>query len=329
MAANHDVFIFSEKPDLGAELITAARTLTPHTGGVVAAIVLGPKSEEDKAVYAVADKVYCLERPSDSVMVEDYVPTIARMLQTQKPFGLLIGATKRGKAVAGRLGAILGTSVITNAKYFVPKGKEIQIAHLIFGGRAIRIETNRSGIMLATVEAGSFQSSTPTPSGNLETIEVEFIEPKYKLTVLECKVKPPSAMNLAAAKKVICVGCGVAKEEDLASIQDLAKVLTAEIGCTRKLGENISGLPMERHIGISGAYIKPDLYVGIGVSGQVQHTVGIKDSRVVVAINKDKNAPIFSNADYGIVGDLYEVVPELIKVLKARLQDEEKASFKC
>ncbi len=318
MAISNDILIFSEKPDLRAELITLAHTLASHTGGLAAAIVLGPKSEVDNAVSAGADKVYYLKSPSDSMMVEDYVPTIARLLQNEKPFALLIGATKRGEAVAGRLGAILGTSVIANAKYFEPIGKEIQVGHQIFSGKAIRFETNMAGIMLTTVEAGSFESSVPASPIKCKIIEIEFIEPEWRLAVLECKAKPPGAINLAAAQKVICVGCGITKEGEMASVQELAKILTAEIGCTRKLSENYSLLPQERHIGISGAFIKPDLYIGVGVSGQVQHTAGITDSRVVVAINKDRNAPIFANADYGIVGDLHEVVLELVKVLKAR-----------
>jgi electron transfer flavoprotein alpha subunit len=251
-------------------------------------------------------------------MVEDYVPTIVSILQTEKPFGLLVGATKRGKAVAGRLGAALGASVITDVKNFAPQGKELQATHMVFGGGAIRIETHTSEIMLATVGLGMFEPFTPDTSRKGEIIEVKFVEPKWRLTLRECKAKPPSSVNLAAAKKVVCPGRGLAKQEDLAIIQDLAKVLSAEIGCTRPLAEGLDWLPRERYIGVSGAFIKPDLYMGIGVSGQVQHTVGITDSRVVVAINKDKSAPIFSQVDYGIVGDLYTIVPALTAALKTR-----------
>jgi electron transfer flavoprotein alpha subunit len=163
-----------------------------------------------------------------------------------------------------------------------------------------------------------FEPLTLDPSRKGEITEVKFVEPKWRLTVRERKVKPPSSVNLAAAKKVVCPGRGITKQEDLAMIQDLAKVLSAEIGCTRPLAEGLDWLPRERYIGVSGAFIKPDLYLGIGVSGQVQHTVGITDSHVVVAINKDKSAPIFSQADYGIVGDLYAIVPALIAALKTR-----------
>jgi len=318
MAAHQDIWTFSEKSALASELIAGAHSLTAHTGGVVASIVLGPKSEVEKAISAGADKVYWLGELANSSMVEDYVPTIVSILQAEKPFGLLVGVTKRGKAVAGRLGAALGASVITDVKSFVPQGKDLQATHMIFGGGAIRIETHTSEIMLATVGLGMFEPLAPDSSKKGEIIEVKFVEPKWRLTLRERKVKPPSSVNLAAAKKVVCTGRGLAKQEDLALIQDLAKVLSAEVGCTRPLAEGLDWLPRERYIGVSGAFVKPDLYLGIGVSGQVQHTVGITDSRVVVAINKDKSAPIFSQADYGIVGDLYTIVPALVAALKSR-----------
>lgn len=318
MTVRHDIWTFSEKSSLALELIAGARTLTPYIGGMVVSIVLGSKSEADRAISAGADKVYWLEKLPGSMMVEDFVPTIAGILQTEKPFGLLVGATKRGKAVAGRLGAALGASVITDVKHFLPQGKELQVAHMVFGGGAVRFETHTTEIMLATVGPDVFEPLAMNTSRKGEIRELKFIAPKWKLTLRERKSKPPSSVNLAAANKVVCPGCGLVKEEDLAIIQDLATILSAEIGCTRKLTERLNCLPHERHIGISGAYIKPDLYMGIGVSGQVQHTVGITNSRVIVAINKDKNAPIFSQADYGIVGDFHEVVPALIKALQVR-----------
>jgi electron transfer flavoprotein alpha subunit len=104
----------------------------------------------------------------------------------------------------------------------------------------------------------------------------------------------------------------------MAMINELAQLLGAEIGCTRPLAEGLDWLPRERYIGVSGAFLKADLYVGVGVSGQIQHMVGVTDSRVIVAVNKDDHAPVFEFADYGIVGDLYQVVPALIAALKAR-----------
>ena len=149
-------------------------------------------------------------------------------------------------------------------------------------------------------------------------MEAQFVAPQWKATLRECKTRPPATVDLSVAKKVVCSGRGVGKKEDLALVNELAQALGAEIACTRPLAEGLDWLPIERYIGISGATIRPDLYLGVGVSGAAQHLIGMSHSRVVVAINKDKNAPIFTNADYGIAGDLYEVVPALIKAIQER-----------
>ena len=119
---------------------------------------------------------------------------------------------------------------------------------------------------------------------------------------------------------VVCVGRGLDKQEDIDLARQLAQVLGGEVGCSRPIAEELQWLPEEVYIGISGKKVKPALYLGIGVSGQVQHITGIRDSKVIFAVNKDENAPIFEAADYGIVGDLYSVVPMLIDELKAALK---------
>ncbi len=312
-----DLWVFSEKTSLQAELLAGARTLAEATGGGVAAIVVGDETSAKAALAQGADKVFWLGEKADK-LVEDFVPTIAGLVQSHKPCALLIGASKRGKAVAGRLGAALDTTVITDVKKFFVEGDVIQASHLIFGGGAVRVEKSATETMIATFGLGIFEPLAADPSRQGEIIQVPFIEPKTRWTLRERKPKPPSTVNLAAAKKVVCPGRGLQKKEDLDMIFELAGLLEAEVGATRPLCEGLDWLPRERYIGVSGAFIKPDLYLGIGVSGQAQHTVGITESRVVVAINKDEEAPLFAQADYGIVGDLYAIVPELIKALKAR-----------
>jgi electron transfer flavoprotein alpha subunit len=149
-------------------------------------------------------------------------------------------------------------------------------------------------------------------------IELAFVEPEWRVTLRETRTRPAAKVNLATARKVVCVGRGLAKAEDLALVEELARLLGAEVACTRPLAEGLDWLPRERYIGISGATVRPDLYLGIGVSGQAQHTIGMSEARVVAAINKDEGAPIFEQADYRIVDDLYTVVPALIACLKAR-----------
>ncbi|HBR09149.1 MAG TPA: electron transfer flavoprotein subunit alpha, partial [Clostridiales bacterium] len=123
-------------------------------------------------------------------------------------------------------------------------------------------------------------------------------------------------VNLPAAKRVIGVGRGFSNEEDLELARDLAKAIGAEIGCTRPIAEESKWMPRETYIGVSGVMLKPELYFAIGLSGQVQHTVGINQSGTIIAINKDKEAPIFRYADYGIVGDLRKILPQLSGLLK-------------
>lgn len=311
--ADQTIWAFSEKPALLAELIAGARQLS----GAAAAVVVGTRTLCEQVLAAGADRVYWLGETSDTRLVEDYVPTLAALVTEQQPAALLIGATKRGKAVAGRLAARLGTSTITDVKRLSGEPGSYQAEHLIFGGGAVRTEQPH-GLLLCTVGQAAFEPLPPEPGRTGPVVEVPFVAPPWQVQLRERKEKPPASVNLAAAKRVVCPGRGLAKEEDLALMRELAQLLEAEIGCTRPLAEGLNWLPRERYIGVSGANLKADLYIGIGVSGQVQHTVGISEAHVVVAINKDKTAAIFQQADYGIVGDLYTVVPALIKALQAR-----------
>lgn len=313
-----EFWVFSEKPALQAELLAGAKSLAEATGGSVAAVVPGGQDIVDQAFAQGAAKIYWLGEKPETGQLEDFVPTLTALLKEHKPAGLLIGATRRGKAIAGRLGAALGVTVLADAKKFIPEESGIQVSHMIFGGGAVRLEKAVSEPMIATLGLGIFEALAPEAGRKGEVIQASFVEPKWKVTLRERKPKPPSSVNLAAAKKVVCPGRGIAKKEDLGMIFELARLLDAEVGATRPLTEGLDWLPRERYIGVSGAFIKPDLYLAIGVSGQAQHTVGITDSRVIVAINKDAEAPIFPQSDYGIVGDLYQVVPALITALKAR-----------
>ncbi len=315
---SQDVWIYSEKPALLAELINGARLLAEELGGSTAVAVIGPRVEAEEIISLGADKVFWLGEKKDDSLVEDYIPTLVKLLEEHKPAALLVGATKRGKAVAGRVAANLGVSAITDAKEFMIEDGKLSVRHMIFGGGAMRFEKSLSETMLVTVGLGMYEVPVADAGRKGEIVEVPFVEPAWRVKFSERREKKVTSVNLAAAKRVVCPGRGVGKQEDMAMISELAKELEAEIGCTRPLAEGLDWLPRETYIGVSGAFIKPELYIGIGVSGQVQHTIGVTDSRVIVAINKDKNASIFKQADYGIVGDLYAVVPALIKVLKAR-----------
>ena len=136
--------------------------------------------------------------------------------------------------------------------------------------------------------------------------------------MVERKKKESESVNIESAEALVCVGKGLSAKEDLAIVRDLCAALKAELGCTRTLSADYHWLSEDRMVGISGKRCKPKLHVSIGISGQIQHTVGIMSSKLIIAINKDKEAPIFKMADYGIVGDLYQVVPKLVQKIQTR-----------
>lgn len=318
MTENQDIWVFSEKADLLTELISGAHALCENTRGHVVGLVLGSRPAAEQAVQTGADRVLWLGELPEQRLVDDYLNTLHGLVEEQMPFALLIGSTKRGRAVAGRLAARLRVSALTDVLEFIFENGQLQARHMIFGGGAVRIDRPLAKPVIATVGQGVFTAQKPDTSRVGEILEVPFREPDWQAKLRERKARPPATVNLSAAKKVVCSGRGLAKQEDLEMVKELAQLLGAEMACTRPLAEGLDWLPRERYIGISGATVKPDLYLGVGVSGQVQHQIGMNDARLVVAINKDKNAPIFANADYGITDDLYTVVPALIQALKAR-----------
>ena len=316
---SNDIFVFSEKAGLLAELIAGGRALAEQRGGQVVAICLGTRAQAEQAGQRGADAMLWLgELPPDR-LVDDYLATLAGLVEQQSPDLLLIGATRRGRALAGRLAARLGVTALSDVLAFSVEGEHVHIRHLIFGGGAVRVEKALAGPVIATVGPGVYQP-LPAETGRGGTVSeaVPFIAPAWQAKLRQRKTRAAVTVNLGAARRVVCPGRGLAKQSDLALVEELALALKAELACTRPLAEGLGWLPRERYIGISGATLHADLYLGVGVSGQVQHLIGMSATRVVVAINKDQNAPIFAHADYGIVGDLYAVVPALIQAIKAR-----------
>ena len=318
MADHTDIWVVSEKPALQAEVIACAQQLTAHTGGQVIAVVLGAHSQAEQALEQGAQRVLWLGELPTGRLVEDIVPTLTAAIQAQHPFGVLIGATVRGRAVAGRLAARLGVAALADVLEFQWDGVALLARHMVFGGGAVRIDRPLASPVIATVGQGVFEARTRQTSSSDEIESLPWVEPPWQAAVIERRSRGVSSVNLSAAKRVICPGRGVARQEDLGMIEELAQALSAEMACTRPLAEGLGWLPRERYIGISGAMIKPDLYLGVGVSGQAQHTIGMSESRVVVAINKDRAAPLMTQSDYAVEGDLYQVVPALIRALKAR-----------
>ncbi|MBP1764239.1 MAG: hypothetical protein H6Q65_1297 [Firmicutes bacterium] len=297
------IIVLAERYNALVELCSGARKL----GNWVEAISIGSLAPQG---VNGADKVWSIPE-QDGVMWEDYTETIAALLDKEKPNFLLVQATKRCKLVAGRLSAMMGASVITDVMELSSDG---ETKRMVYGGTAVRREKASTSIAIVMVGPGVLAGEAPVEfSGEVETLS--FIEPKVKIKVVGREQKPKISVDLPNAKRVVGVGRGLGKEEDLAMVHQLAEAINGEVGCSRPIAEGEKWMPKETYIGVSGLMLAPEVYIALGISGQVQHMVGINRSKVVIAVNKDKNAPIFKQADYGIVGDIYKVVPAMIAQL--------------
>jgi electron transfer flavoprotein alpha subunit len=186
----------------------------------------------------------------------------------------------------GVLPLILIHTALTDVMELHLEDGMVKARHMIFGGGAVRVDAALVEPVIITVGFGVFQPPEKQESvGEVE--EAAFVEPQVRVRLVERKPRQAAAVNLNAARRVVCAGRGVGSQQDLHLIEELARVMGAEVACTRPLAEGLDWLPRERYIGISGAMIKPDLYLGVGVSGQAQHVIGMSEARLVAAINKD------------------------------------------
>lgn len=307
------VWVLSDKPAALAELC--------HGGGIlgeeVLAVVPGARESAEQAVKWGAGRVFWLQEAGRDETLEDYAPILAERIRQEQPELILIRANARGKLIAGRLAATLATNVLTDALSVAVADGQVIVEHRAYGGAAIRTEKCLSGTAIVTVGAGVFARAAEDHTRTGTIIEVGAVEPAGKIKCLERRKKEGEAVDLGSAKRVVGVGRGIAKQEDLRLAEELALALEAEVGCSRPIAEGENWMARERYLGVSGVMIKAELYLALGISGQVQHMVGVNSARTIIAVNKDKNAPIFKEADYGIVGDLYKVVPALTNLLKA------------
>jgi electron transfer flavoprotein alpha subunit len=314
------IWVFAENREQMLELLNAGKELAADFGTKLAAFAWDKQLAQEYITYG-ADEILLLPPLADDQPLESCVPVIADVAKTEDPDVFFIAATQRGKEIAARLAARLNTGLCSGCSGFkVDKEKKLlAMERMLFGGLAVQTLVPTARPQMATIPPRTFDPAAPQEgkAGNIRELPAV---PPSAVKVVSRTAKVREAVDITEAKIVVCVGRGVEKKEDVELARELARVLGGEVACSRPVAEELHWLPEEVYLGISGKKIKPDLYVGVGVSGQIQHVTGIRDTKVIFAINKDENAPIFDAADYGIVGDLYQVVPKLIQELKSALK---------
>lgn len=305
----NNIWVIADVAEQAYELITKAVSI----GGTVTAYVNGGQAEADECFTYGANHVKLIPIPKETTW-EKYALVLASDSEQAKPELVLVSATRRGKTLAAYLGGLINAPVVTESKKLEVSGDTISMSRTIFGGLAEKELEVSDHTVIVSVVPGTFSAAKAGTdgSGEVATLTVE----AGKTAVIERKEKEAAAVNLSDSDVVIGVGRGFGEKENLKYAEELAAILGGEIGCSRPVTEDFHWLPEEQYIGISGQVIKPNLYLCAGVSGQIQHVYGIRDTKTIVAIDKNENAPIFKVADYYIVGDLNEVLPELASALK-------------
>ncbi len=308
--------VYSDNLDVTLELVTLASNL----GKDVSVLLAGDGNLEEKtATVSVSgvSKVLQVSDPSlKDQLTEPLVDAVEAACRQASPDLVLIGATKRGKEIAPRVATRLKMGCVSDCLKLEASPDGYTADRLVWGGNAIAtVETKGKTVMTVPVRANERASGSTSPS--IEKIDFKPKEGKIKL--VGTKERPKGQSSIKDAEIVVSAGRGFKKKEDLAILEDLARVLNAAVGASRPLTSDLGWVPEERQVGLSGTTVKPKLYLAVGISGQIQHLTGMRDSKLIAAINSDKNAPIFQECDYGVVGDLYSVVPEFTKILKSQL----------
>ena len=341
------MLVYCEKREVLYELLSGGRALASALDLTLAAAVLddglsdegssdeGPSGDVERCFGYGAERVYVGGSPhlADGE-VERRAEALARIAAGNSVQVVLVGSTRRGKELAGRLAQKLAAGCVTDAIGLAARDGKLVAERYALGGNTVCAEVMTSGVKVFAARpktfekkvTGTFCAKHPSGlsgkrclspfSGQIVPVELDLAPPR--VTVVERRPKVGEQVNLDEAEVVVAVGRGLKRKEDLAIVEALADALRGELGCSRSLSSEHGWLSEERMIGISGKTCSPRLHISVGLSGQIQHAVGIRGSKIIAAINQDRSAPIFEIADYGIVGDLYEVVPRLAERLRQR-----------
>jgi electron transfer flavoprotein alpha subunit len=305
------VLVFSEDREHAYQLLAKAAEIAEKKG--TEAYVLA-SDDPQGYIDQGADKV--LQADLGEFTVEPYRAALLEAVKESGAETVLIGATKRGKEIAPRIAAALGVGCMTECSNVEYVDDKIVIERLTYGGSTIAKETCTSKPTIISVPPKSFDKLEPQKRTG-EVKKLVFEAPEAKVKVLERREKHKGDQDLENADIIVSAGRGFKNKDDLKMLKDLADALGgAAMGCTRPISADLGW--MDDWVGISGKKVKPNLYITCGISGQIQHIAGIRDSKIIVSINNDENAGIMGASDYSIVGDLYEVIPALVKALKEK-----------
>ena len=334
------VYVFAQQVDnelsgIAFELLGKAKELAADLSTDVTAVLIGSgvKGLADQLAEYGADKVIVVDDPElKEYRTEPYAHALASVINEYKPEIVLVGATAIGRDLGPRVSARVATGLTADCTVLeigdfpinpVPnqeqKHNQLLMTRPAFGGNTIAtIACPDNRPQMATVRPGVMQKIDPIAGAKAEVIEYNpgFTPNNKYVEILDVVKELSDTVDIMDAKILVSGGRGVGSAENFKILQDLADVIGGTVSCSRAVVDN-GWLPKELQVGQTGKTVRPNVYFAIGISGAIQHTAGMEESDIIVAINKDETAPIFDVADYGIVGDLNKIVPKLTEALKA------------
>lgn len=334
MSETRDVWVFIEQEKctpatVSLELLHKAQELAEKLGSQVCALLLGHEIQAlaDLLIHHGADKVFLLDDPElDVYRTLPYARVAIDMVKEHKPYIFLLGATPIGRDLAPRIASACRAGLtadctalrIDDLEYRRQSYKDLLYqVRPAFGGNIMATIVNpEMHPQMATVREGVMSLGEPdsTRQGDVVFLEPHFEDTDFALEVLERTIQPPT-VDLKSASIIVAGGAGVGSKENFELLYQLAEALGGVVAGSRA-AVDAGYISEEQQVGQTGVTVRPRLYIAVGISGAVQHRAGMDQSNKIIAINKDPNAPIFEVADYKIVGDLNEVVPELIRIVK-------------
>ncbi len=339
------VFVFAQQVDnvldgVAFELLGKGKDLAKDLDTDVTAVLIGSgiKGLADQLAEYGADRVIVVDDPElKDYRTEPYAHALASVINEYKPEIMLAGATAIGRDLGPTVSARVKTGLTADCTVLeigdfplvaVPgkeadqKHKQLLMTRPAFGGNTIAtIACPDNRPQMATVRPGVMQKIAPIAGAKANIVEFNpgFTPNNRYVEILNIVKAVKNTANIMDAKILVSGGRGVGSKENFKLLEDLAEVLGGTVSCSRAVVEN-GWLPVDLQVGQTGKTVRPQIYFAIGISGAIQHVAGMEDSDLIVAINKDEDAPIFDVADYGLVGDLNKIVPTLTVALKAEMQ---------
>jgi electron transfer flavoprotein alpha subunit len=316
------VLVYSDNKNLNIEMLAKAVDIAKEQKKKVITVIIG-KSDDNLAQEYIshgADVVYLIDSDLESFKAEEYADILTDLVNETNVETIFIGSNKNGKELSARLGGKIKAGCVVDSNNIYLKDNKLIAERVVYSGNAIAVERFNSKPGIITIPSKAFDplKIDKDRKGEIIKKKIDFNESQSK--IVKIQEMKSEGVNVEDAEIIVSCGRGLKDKNDIKIIQELADVLKGKtVGCSRPIAADLKWLSEDHWIGLSGHKVKPKLYIAAGISGQIQHIAGMRDSSIIVAINKDPEALIFKSADYGIVGDLYEVLPKLTEAIKSKM----------